>query len=367
MIMAMIKTVAAALIVSFVPVASTQPIIAVSTPAPVAERSLIAWEPGEVRCGATVVSPAFLERPMATLAWVSQPQAGPVTYRFVIEPDGRTSNIRKAAKDARAMGGDDIAPSLAASRFAAGKGHFDCTIAYAPRQTGLDSAPLADLAAYSVNAISGPLPKNAWDRMYAQSDCRDERSLGLKNRVFPNFRDIAGTPGVRNWSMVGFDIADDGVTTNVKTLAGTADPALDAASRTAVEQTRYYKGGRTGCRYPYWRAPATLAAPSAPDEETFRPAGSTCPEKVEWTVPPSLRFPETYRRRAIEGWAVVSYDVAPWGEVSNVKVLASQPTEDFGNQSITVVRGGKVAATQGFVGCVDLVRFEMGPDASDQS
>ena len=43
MIMAMIKTVATALIVSFVPVASTQPIIAVSTPTPVAERSMIAW------------------------------------------------------------------------------------------------------------------------------------------------------------------------------------------------------------------------------------------------------------------------------------------------------------------------------------
>lgn len=364
--MAMIKIVAATLVLSFVPVASPPPEIAVNTPTPVAERSMIAWEPGEVHCGGAIVSPAFLERPMATLSWVSQPQASPVTYSFVIEPDGRATNIRKPAKDARAMGADDIAPSLAASRFAAGTGHFDCSIAYAPRQTSLGATPVAELSAYSVNAISGPLPKDAWDRIFAEGDCRDERALGLKNRVFPNFQGIAGTPGVRNWSMVGFDIADDGVTTNIQTLAGTADPALDAASRSAVEQTRYYKGGRKGCRFPYWRAPATLAAPPAPDEQAFRPTGSTCPAKVEWAVPPSMRFPEPYRRRAIEGWAVVTYDVAPWGEVSNVKVLTSQPTEDFGNQSISVVRGGKVAATQGFVGCVDLVRFEMGPDGDNR-
>lgn len=361
----MIRTFGTALLVPFAIISATPPAIAVNTPPPVSERSLIAWAPGEVRCGRVIVTPAFLERPMASLSWASPPQAGALTYAFDIDPSGRTTNIRKAAAQARAIGTDDIAPSLAASRFAAGKGHSGCTIAYIAHLTNLAVTPVEDLTAYSINAISGPLPKEAWDRMHADSDCRDERALGLKNRAFPNFQGIASTPGVRNWSMVGYDIADDGVTTNIRTVAGTRNAALDTASRKAVEQTRYYRGGRKGCRYPYWRSPATLPAPPVPEEDAFRPDGSTCPDRVEWVVPPSLRFPEPYRRRAIEGWAVVTYDVAPWGEVSNIQVLASQPTEDFGNQSISVVRGGKVAATQGFVGCVERVRFEMGPGEED--
>jgi TonB family protein len=361
----MIKTVVAALLLPFATVSATPPVIAVNTPQPVSERSLIAWDPGEIRCEGAIVTPAFLERPMASLSWVGPAQAAALTYAFDIDPSGRTMNIRKAAADARAIGADDIAPSLAASRFAAGKGHSDCTMAYTQRQTSLAAAPLADLTAYSVNAISGPLPKEAWERMQSDSDCRDVRALGLKNRAFPNFQGIASTPGVRNWSMVEYDIADNGVTKNIRTVAGTRNAALDAASRKAVEQTRYYKGGRKGCRYPYWRSPATLPAPLAPEEDAFRPAGSTCTDRVEWSVPPRSRFPEPYRRRAIEGWAVVSYDVAPWGEVSNIKVLASQPTEDFGTQAIGIVRGGKVAAPEGFVGCAELVRFEMGPGEED--
>ncbi len=154
----MIKTVAAALLVSFVPVASPQPVIAVNTPAPAAERSLIAWEPSEVKCRQGVVTPEFLERPLATLGWNTAAQTKPGAYIFDIDPSGRTTSIRKFVKDVRANGSDDIAPSLAATRFAAGSGHSNCAIVYRQRQTGLSATPVADLTAYSVNAISGPLP-----------------------------------------------------------------------------------------------------------------------------------------------------------------------------------------------------------------
>ncbi|MDM7956726.1 energy transducer TonB [Blastomonas sp.] len=336
----------------------TPPVISVGSGK--AERTLVTWLPGEVRCGGAIVVPAFLERPLSSLSWASQSPASAVTYTFDIDPSGRTMGIRKVGKDARATGSDDIAPSLAATRFAGGSGQSSCTIVYVPRQTGLDAAPVADLAAYSVNAIAGPLPKEAWERIYAEGDCRDERALGLQARVFPNFKAIVANPGVREWSMVGYDISEDGATANIQTVEGTKNAALDLASRKAVEETRYYRGGRKGCRYPYWRGPATLPAPPIPDENQFRPAGATCPARHEWAVQPALRFPEPYRRRAIEGWAIVTYDVAPWGEVSNIQTVASQPTEDFGNQAVIVVRGGKAVTTQGFVGCTDRVKFVIG-------
>lgn len=367
----MVNVLFAALLVpiAFVPTAlalATPPPIAVSTPAGRPDRALIAWLPGEVRCSGAIVSPVFLERPLSSLTWSSQLQGNAIAYTFEIAADGRTMGIRKVGNQVRGAGSEDIAPSLAATRFAPGIEYSNCTISYVPRQTSLDATPIADITAYSVNAIAGPLPREAWERIYADGNCRDERALGLQARVFPDFKTIPATPGVREWSMVGFDVDEDGTTSNVETVAGTKNAALDAASRKAVEDTRYYKGGRRSCRFPYWRSPATLPAPPAPDDTQFRPAGATCPNRHEWAVKPTLRFPEPYRRRAIEGWAVVTYDVAPWGEVSNIEVVASQPTEDFGQQAVTVVRGGKAVTTQGFVGCTERVKFVMGSDEDDQ-
>lgn len=362
----MIESFLALLLAPLAMAASSPPVIAVPGPSGTSDRALIAWLPGEVRCGGAIVVPEFLERPLSSLTWGYAGRSQSVAYTFDIDPSGRTMAIRKIAKDVRATGSEDIAPSLAAARFAAGSGHTDCTIAYVPRQTSLDATPINDLIAYSVSAIAGPLPKPAWERIHAQSECPDQRALGLKARVFPNFKTIAAKPGVREWSMVGYDIDENGTPSNVETIAGTRNAALDLASRKAVADTRYYKGGRKGCRYPYWRSPATLPAPPVPDENQFRPVGATCPERHEWAVRPTLRFPEAYRRRAIEGWAVVTYDVAPWGEISNIQVAASQPTEDFGNQAITVVRGGKAVTTQGFVGCTERVKFVMTSPEEDK-
>jgi TonB family protein len=78
-----------------------------------------------------------------------------------------------------------------------------------------------------------------------------------------------------------------------------------------------------------------------------------------------LRFPEPYRRRAIEGWAVVTYDVAPWGEINNIQVKASQPSADFGAQAVTVLRSARVKPGPGAVGCVERVRFVMESDQAE--
>lgn len=294
------------------------PPIAMSTDARKPERTLLAWLPGEVRCGGAIIAPEFLERPLSTLSWPQNSNFGALSYSFDIDTSGRTTGIRGIANNPRAPGAEDIAPSLAATRFPAGSAHSGCTITYIPRQTSLGETPVSDLIAYSIHRMSGRLPEEGLQRIFDGGNCRDEPGPGLQNRAFPNFRAIPATPGVRDWSMIGFDIDAAGGTTNILMLAGTGNAALDAASREAVGQTRYFAGARSGCRYPYWRAPATLAAPPAPEEEEFRPVGATCPERRDWVVQPTLRFPEPYRRRAIEGWAIVTYDVAPWGEIANL-------------------------------------------------
>ena len=60
----------------------------------------------------------------------------------------------------------------------------------------------------------------------------------------------------------------------------------------------------------------------------------------------------------IEGWAVVRYDVAPWGALGNISVLKSEPSEDFGKQAVMMLQNAMLApSTQGMTGCVDRVRY----------
>jgi len=147
-------------------------------------------------------------------------------------------------------------------------------------------------------------------------------------------------------------------------MTGTGNAALDTAASDAVARSRFTGGARTGCSYPYWRTPATLAAPPSPPVASLRPADATCPEKHEWATAPAPFYPETFRRRSIEGWAVLSYDVASWGEPGNVRVLAAQPAAAFGLAAERGLKGARgTPAKQGLTGCVDTVRFLIGAQA----
>ena len=103
-----------------------------------------------------------------------------------------------------------------------------------------------------------------------------------------------------------------------------------------------------------------------PDADAFRPQGATCGDDRAWDRKPALIYPAAYRRRAVEGWAVLTYDIAPWGEIGNVKVAAAQPAADFGTQAQRMLLSARAAASpQGWTGCVERVRFQMGTAQDD--
>lgn len=59
---------------------------------------------------------------------------------------------------------------------------------------------------------------------------------------------------------------------------------------------------------------------------------------------------------------MVSFDVAPWGEIGNVKVVASEPTEEFGTHAVQVIRTAKFdTAPSGVSDCIERVVFKPGP------
>lgn len=345
----------AALLFAFLPAALPAP--PVSSPSAYSQQ-MLSWSPGEIRCDGAAIA-GEVQRPAVDVATVDPQRVKPIIYRFAIDGTGRTHSIARATGNISSFG-QDIGPALAASRFAAGMPRANCEISYTPQFASLAQAPLADLAAYSIFPTGARLPKAGWGRFAAVGNCRDKPRPVALMRARPDFSKLMTTPGARDWSLVAYDTDADGRPLNVQVAHGTGNEELDAAAVEAIRASRFTGGARTGCLYPYWLGAGKVAAPERPTKRALRPADAVCPAKIEWVSRPTTYYPPAYRKRAIEGWAVVSFDVAPWGDVGNVKLLAAQPSDDFGGQAISIVRSGRVApSAQGASGCVETVNFLM--------
>lgn len=326
------------------------------------QRQLLNWTPGEVRCGGQAVAVIAMPRPSIDFALWPQGGAGQRDYRFRIDAEGRPLSIAPLKSAGwYASAADDLGAVLAATRFAAGPPRTECSIAFTAQATPLDDAAVRDLMAYSISPFSGRLPPEGWKRIApAQSTCMTAPRPAPLNRAFPDFNALPATMGARDWSMVGYDLNARGQPVNLRIVEGSGNRALDDASIKAVRKSRFTGGARTGCLYPYWRAPAPLAAPASPDPASLRPGTGDCSGTLPWAVEPKLTYPVAWRRRAIEGWAAIAYDVAPWGEIGNVRVLASEPAAAFGQQALRIVQSARKAPSRNAAtGCVETIRFVM--------
>jgi len=323
------------------------------------------WTPGEVRCGGQAVAPVAMGQPAGRFGFVPEGAPTQQRYRFRIDAAGRPLTIvQDSMMTFSQVAGDDPGAVLAVSRFPAGPARSDCTIAFVAQGTPIDAAPPGDLMAYSISSMFGRMSAPAWKRITpAGSTCFDTPRPAPLIRVLPDFDALPATPGVKDWSMVGYDLDAKGRPTQVRIVEGTGNRALDAASVKAIQGSRFTGGARTACLYPFWRKPAPVASPESPDKASLRPEGSNCPADRPWAVMPKLIYPAAYRQRGIEGWAAIAYDVAPWGETGNIRVLASEPATAFGQQAIQIVRLARKAPSQeSATGCVEIVRFVIGKD-----
>ena len=336
--------------------AAASPIRAVPTGS---ERVLLMWSPSDVRCSGDGIGHAeYMPRPLNMLIFPGGIPAVPITFGFTIGEDGRPLSIAKQG-EGNTPYASDTGPALAASRFAPGAGRSDCTITYTPHTAPLDLAPLPELMSYSMNRDSERLPLAAMRRL-GGGTCLDRPVPAPLVVAYPDFGKLANTPGARDWTMVDYDLDRAGNAVDARIVGGTRHAALDAASLEAVGKSRFAAGDREGCRYPYWLNPGLVEAPPMPPKGALEPANAMCDARDGFSRPPQLIFPEPYRNRAIEGWAIVSYDVAPWGEIGNVKVLDAQPSEEFGKQAVRMLSRAEVeSGGRGMTGCVDRVHFKM--------
>lgn len=349
------------------------PAVAQIPPAPTPPVSrLFEYVPGNMDCAGVTVTARQAERIFPTIGFADAgATAAPISFTFRIDAEGRPLDIeREVGKFAPGtyayVQGDDVAPAFATWRFAPGDPRAKCRITFEALGKPATEAPLSLLRRYIVAPHNrSPQERQLFRRIQpADSDCFGANSPEVRLRAFPAFEEIPQARGTWSYAMAGFDIDASGKPVNVRIVDSDGNTALDRATIDAVQRSRFAPAAKHGCTYPYYRrSKEPLEAPKAPDAAAFAPADAKCPaDQTAWTSMPPLRFPQGFQQRSIEGWAVIGYDVAPWGATGNVRVLAAEPAAMFGEEARSIVSMARQAPSQaGRSGCVDIVRFVM-PD-----
>lgn len=338
------------------------PFVNVVQPSEPTERSLLVWQPGQIRCAEGGVASAGLLAPLPSPLIHAASDESSVTLTFNIDSDGRPYAIAGETGQAMRYTAGDLMPSLRASRLAVSGARRGCTVTYAPDVRSLADSPLETLARFGV-ARQARIDGAIWDR-FASGNCRESRRPALLLQAFPDWRKLEARPGDWGWTYVRYDIDAEGVPANVATVLGSGDPKIDRAGIEAIAATRFAGGPRTGCVHAWWRAPGTIPAPPAGPVK----GNPACDGPDRWERQPRLVYPPAYLNRAVEGWAVLRFDVAPWGEIGAIEVLEAQPTAEFGPAAQAVLRSARFKPNEtGLKGCVDRVHFRMTRGGGDPS
>lgn len=333
------------------------------------------FEAGPVRCAGAEQRTLLREEPFpAGIAYPLRDAApAPVVFGFRISADGRPFEIRRRGRESQpGLDVRDLAPALAAWRFAPGEERRDCEIGF-----GIDIRPVAsaDLGVlYRYAALSRPsLPgyvhsvsRAAFERIRpAGSTCHDP-SPTVRQRNYPPFEDIPQAPGTVSHAFLSFDIDARGRPVNLRVASSSGNERLDRESMAAAVASRYAPQARRGCNYYYFRrSDAPVEPPERVPVERFRPEDATCPLDAErrWESLPALTFPHEFGPRKIEGWAVILYDLAPWGGVGNARVVAAEPADAFGEQALRIVSQARARPSEaGYRGCVGRIVFVLPRD-----
>lgn len=325
------------------------------------------FRPGAVSCDGGSPTPLAVARPLPSV-WTSTVGATPGPFRFIfrIDDDGRVLSIKP---EVRAMGNayvptPDLQPALAASRFAAGSPQGRCTIQYDVDAIPLDRAPATLVRRYLALPHDGVyFESEVRKRARAlDGDCYAGRGPTPLLRAYPDLDAVPQAPGTLSMTVAAFDLDDQGRPIRVRTLQSEGNTELDAATARAAADSRFKTDRvRTGCVLPmYRRQREPLAPPAALSLDGFRNTEGCPVVDRMWAHLPTLTFPQPFRRRGIEGWAIVRYDLAPWGQVGNVSIIASEPAAAFGEQARQIISNARHApSARGASGCVERVRFKL--------
>lgn len=335
------------------PAVVTPPISA----SPVGSGEIVMWFPGPVSCAdGGSVDASNVVRPFNAAAFGIE-NGEEVELRFAIDPAGRPHGIKRA----NSKGGgsrEDISAALAASRFPEGSKQVNCSISYIAKTSAIADAPYAEFISFAITPKAPKLPRAARQRVVEDNGCSTIPRRQPLNAAMPDYTAIPVRQGSRDWALVKFDVDEEGLPQSPTVVAGTGNEIFNTAAIDATLKWRFAKGPpKTGCTIPYQLNGNALLAPPMPDEIR---SDEACDKDVRWERAPRLVFPRAYERRVIEGWAIVQYDIASWGETGNFEVLDSQPSEDFGVAAVKMLsRAKREPIENGATSCVTRILYVM--------
>ncbi len=326
----------------------------------------------EARCDEEPVTPvSAADLPPGLYASTFQrPQVGQrittAAILFEIDETGRPLGIRAAPADSNGAT-DGLAPTMLETTHAAFAGwrfppgqRSGCrlTIRYTPTPIGRAEPPLL-ARFYGVTRTSGPAREAVEARLRGPDrDC--DRGRRAITAGYPDYNAGRPRPRVQDWTVIQWSVDAEGRPFDVVTLDSSGDPGFDAEGRRVTETLRLEPGPvATGCLYNWFRRGDPLPAPSRPAPPPD--ALAACPRAVlDQYRPGETGSPVAqFRARGIEGWALVRFDIAPWGEVGSVEVIDAQPAAAFGEAARRIVAGGRGSPGPGAVRCIQPVEFRV--------
>lgn len=282
------------------------------------------------------------------------------TYTFSIDAHGQVKDLKRAP-GAISWGADDQMAVIAGWRFAPGAAAAGCQVALAITYTPIAQASPARLFQLLADRPSGNVQPI---RRALGGDCVTAPRRRPKLVAYPDLRPFDDRNADPAWAGLLYDIDADGAVRNVRVAAQRGETAFADAAASAVAEARFFPGApRTGCLATFKAQPRATDAPARPSGESFERAGDDCKVTREaLNIPETKLFPPAYAKRRVGGWAILRFDVAPWGQVGGVEVLASQPSNTFGDVAQMLLSSARPnPPASGYRGCVVPIVYAIPP------
>jgi len=188
------------------------------------------------------------------------------------------------------------------------------------------------------------------------STCASAGPLHALRKATPDTAGLGDPPGARDWALVDYDVSADGRTANARIAGSSGNQAYDARALAAVGASVFEGPARTGCLAVFRHSGPPLAWPKEPPLKQ----AERCPAPPALAAEDVSRFyPAVYQAEKIEGWALVRFDVAASGTVTNVRAVRAEPAAAFGQAALRMLSASKaVAPGHAETGCLIAVAFK---------
>jgi TonB family protein len=304
--------------------------------------------------GGLVVAPVIDSLPPSEEVVVIGTAAKSDVLLFGIDAEGRPFDIRRVGPGRSSDAGDLSVAALASWRFAAGEPASGCQVALSSHRVPLVQARRADLLEL-IAFERRNTPPAIREAVSKAGDCGLAPRRLPKTMSYPDLRRFNDRDLNPAWAAVAYDIDADGAPRNVRIETHGGDPALADAAAAAIAGSRFQPGKPvTACYGTFAATPRDTPAPPRPTIASFERPGDQCDvTKAALNLPAAKNYPRAYAARKVAGWAYLRFDVAPWGQVGNVEVLASEPSAAFGEAARGLLWSAHpTAPAQGYRGCV---------------